>query len=160
LNLGGKTAQQEDNRTVTQPISAENWRNHAACLGIGGDVFYPRDDDETKLQGQPETTRATGNFEAAKAICRTCMVCEECLMYAIENGEQHGIWGGMSLDERRRERKRLGIPYVYPPTIWIHGTRAGYRRHLRANEPACRECIDAETTGRNEERTKRKGLQP
>lgn len=41
----------------------------------------------------------------AKAICRVCPVQAECLTYAINNNEKHGIWGGKSERERRRIRR-------------------------------------------------------
>jgi len=37
----------------------------------------------------------------AKAICEACSVIDECREYALENGEQHGIWGGLNEVERR-----------------------------------------------------------
>ena len=36
-----------------------------------------------------------------KAICRACPVQVACLTYALDAGEAHGIWGGLSADERR-----------------------------------------------------------
>lgn len=41
----------------------------------------------------------------AKAICRACPVQQECLTYAVNNGEKFGIWGGKSERERRRIRR-------------------------------------------------------
>lgn len=35
----------------------------------------------------------------AKSICRNCKVRSECLDYAIRNGEQYGIWGGLTAKE-------------------------------------------------------------
>ena len=45
----------------------------------------------------------------AKAICVRCPVRPECLEYALEIRETHGIWGGLNEMERRavlRERTR------------------------------------------------------
>lgn len=42
----------------------------------------------------------------AKAICHNCQVREECLEFALTNGERFGIWGGTSERERRRIRRR------------------------------------------------------
>lgn len=46
--------------------------------------------------------------EPAKAICRRCPVRTECLDQALRNGKQHGVWGGLSENERkvlRRQRR-------------------------------------------------------
>ena len=44
-------------------------------------------------------TLAAG-IETAKAICRTCPVIERCLQWALETGEEWGVWGGLSEGER------------------------------------------------------------
>jgi WhiB family redox-sensing transcriptional regulator len=42
---------------------------------------------------------------AAKAICRGCPVCAECLDYAMQTAQDHGIWGGTTDEERRVARR-------------------------------------------------------
>jgi len=37
----------------------------------------------------------------AKAICDLCAVRGQCLEFALQRGEAHGIWGGTSESERR-----------------------------------------------------------
>ena len=44
--------------------------------------------------------------EAAKRLCETCSVKEQCLEYALENRIDHGVWGGLSEDERRALKRR------------------------------------------------------
>jgi hypothetical protein len=39
---------------------------------------------------------------AAIAICRICPVQGECLAYAIDTGQLHGVWGGTPQQELRR----------------------------------------------------------
>ena len=39
----------------------------------------------------------------------TSLIQEECLEYAVNNGEKFGIWGGLSERERRAIRKKRGI---------------------------------------------------
>jgi WhiB family transcriptional regulator, redox-sensing transcriptional regulator len=65
------------------------WQDHAACLGVDPDLFFP-------TQGEP--------VGEAKQICRGCQVRETCLEYALRNNLKHGIWGGTSERERRRIR--------------------------------------------------------
>lgn len=44
--------------------------------------------------------------EAARRICATCPVKQECLEHALVNRIDHGVWGGASERERRRILKR------------------------------------------------------
>jgi len=36
----------------------------------------------------------------AKEICARCRVQRECLMFALVTRQRHGVWGGMSEEER------------------------------------------------------------
>jgi len=49
---------------------------------------------------------------AAKAICMLCEVRGECLEWAMATGQDAGVWGGLSEDERRalRRARRRGEP--------------------------------------------------
>lgn len=72
----------------------EDWQSQANCLGVDPDLFFPE--------------RGASTAEA-KAVCAGCVVREQCLEYALANGEKFGIWGGTSERERRvirRERAR------------------------------------------------------
>ena len=40
----------------------------------------------------------------AKEICGACAVRLECLNYALQIREQHGVWGGLNEEERRQLR--------------------------------------------------------
>ncbi|WP_268269811.1 WhiB family transcriptional regulator [Streptomyces sp. MNU76] len=37
---------------------------------------------------------------------RRCPVIEQCLQWAVESGEDAGVWGGLSEDERRAMKRR------------------------------------------------------
>ena len=68
-----------------------NWRDSAACKGMGTDLFFPTSGDMKGLA-------------AAKAVCKTCPVKMYCLTDALaeEHGEQPiGVRGGMSGRDRR-----------------------------------------------------------
>ena len=41
---------------------------------------------------------------AAQEFCQSCPVCEDCLEFALEHRQDHGVWGGTSERERRRIR--------------------------------------------------------
>lgn len=76
------------------------WQALANCLGVDPDLFFPERGASTR---------------EAKEVCRACVVREECLEYAIVNGEKFGIWGGMSERERRRVRRARGLTRVREP---------------------------------------------
>lgn len=42
----------------------------------------------------------------AKAVCARCWKEDECREIALERNEQHGVWGGLSRTQRRRERRK------------------------------------------------------
>jgi WhiB family redox-sensing transcriptional regulator len=68
-----------------------DWRNRAACLCEEADLFFP-----IGVTGQ-----AIVQVEKAKRVCRRCEVREECLTWALETGQGHGVWGGLNDDERK-----------------------------------------------------------
>ena len=45
-------------------------------------------------------------IEEAKAVCRRCDVVDTCLKWALESGQDAGVWGGLSEDERRALKRR------------------------------------------------------
>ena len=73
-----------------------NWRDRAACIGEDPELFFP----------DGNTGPALRQAEAAKAVCRRCQVAEICLRWALDSGQDVGVWGGMSEDERRALRSR------------------------------------------------------
>jgi WhiB family redox-sensing transcriptional regulator len=73
-----------------------NWRNRAACLDEDPVLFFPIGN----------TSPALLQIEEAKAICRRCPVIESCLKWAIDQGQDAGVWGGLSDDERHALKRR------------------------------------------------------
>src|SRR5690242_10787110 len=73
-----------------------DWRDRAACLDEDPELFFPIGN----------TGPAILQIEEAKAVCRRCEVREQCLAWALEAGQDHGVWGGMSEDERRALKRR------------------------------------------------------
>lgn len=73
-----------------------DWRSRAACLEEDPELFFPIG----------TTGPAILQVEDAKAVCRRCEVREQCLAWALEAGQDHGVWGGMSEDERRALKRR------------------------------------------------------
>lgn len=67
------------------------WRSQAACRGSETALWFAEDQGEVK---------------AAVAVCKGCPVREECLTWAIENGERFGVLGGMTERQRKAERSK------------------------------------------------------
>lgn len=75
------------------------WQVKAACRGPQATVFFPPSTFERKDEKLDRERRA-------KAICATCAVRKPCLDYAMRIREPHGIWGGLSESERKRQFDR------------------------------------------------------
>ena len=45
-------------------------------------------------------------IQEAKAVCQKCDVMTACLKFALESGQDSGVWGGLSEDERRSLKRR------------------------------------------------------
>lgn len=58
----------------------------------------------------PVSESDTGRIAVAKSFCARCPVAEACLQYALDRGEAHGVWGGMTEGERRAELARRRAP--------------------------------------------------
>lgn len=76
-----------------------SWRVRAACRGDNAVHFFA----PAHFERKPEKDAREGQ---ARALCRGCAVRQECLDYALEVQEPHGIWGGLNELERRRLLRR------------------------------------------------------
>jgi WhiB family transcriptional regulator, redox-sensing transcriptional regulator len=76
---------------------ATDWRAGGACLSADPDLFFPI------ASGQV----ATRQIMQAQRICAGCGVQQQCLDFAMQTGEVHGIWGGTTPEERIRTRRNL-----------------------------------------------------
>jgi WhiB family redox-sensing transcriptional regulator len=79
-----------------------DWRHDAACRDADPELFFPIGN----------TGPALVQIEQAKAICRNCPVMDECLRWALDSGQEAGVWGGTSEDERRLLKRRSSRPVV------------------------------------------------
>lgn len=75
------------------------WQDLAACKGMDPTLFFGPEHPETVKEKRDRE-------EAAKAVCNTCPVKQECLEYALEAREAYGIWGGMTELERKALLRR------------------------------------------------------
>lgn len=74
----------------------DDWRDDAACRDEDPDLFFPIGTTGPALMPEAE----------AKAVCGRCPVREPCLRWAVEAGQDLGIWGGTNETERRRLKRR------------------------------------------------------
>ena len=72
------------------------WHHRAACVGEDPELFFP----------EGNTSAALRQTEEARAVCRRCEVAAACLKWAIESGQEYGVWGGMSEGERHALKSR------------------------------------------------------
>lgn len=71
----------------------EDWAGLARCRGMDPDVFFGR------------------NLTEARTAIRTCDRCEvreQCLEYAVSEGIDIGVWGGLTERQRRAYVRRRG----------------------------------------------------
>lgn len=74
------------------------WKADGACHGVDPDLFFvstaPNDDGAAVRE--------------ARAVCAGCNVVDACREYALAAREPFGIWGGLTVEERRAELRRRG----------------------------------------------------
>lgn len=74
------------------PDPQADWREDALCAQTDPTIFFPE--------------RSSEGTHAAKKICQACPVQTECLQFALDNDEPHGIWGGMAPRTRNALKRR------------------------------------------------------
>lgn len=77
-----------------------DWRHRAACREEDPELFFPIG----------TTGPAILQVETAKQVCQRCDVSADCLEWAIDTGQEAGVWGGLSEDERRSLNRRMVAP--------------------------------------------------
>ena len=76
------------------------------CAEVGTEIFFAKDKDE------PGSSKLSANeYEMARKICQKCPHKMECAEWGILN-EVHGVWGGLTPQQRSRLRKqrRIQVP--------------------------------------------------
>jgi WhiB family redox-sensing transcriptional regulator len=72
-------------------LSSSSWLDLAACRELDPEIFFPIS----------TTGAALGQVHEAQAICARCPVAAHCLDWALRTGQDHGVWGGTTPEERR-----------------------------------------------------------
>jgi WhiB family transcriptional regulator, redox-sensing transcriptional regulator len=83
-------------RALMMDETLSDWRAEAACVGVDPDLFFPF---EIGAVSAKQANRA-------RLVCARCPVRSQCLQFAMDIPEAHGIWGGTTPQERLRQRRR------------------------------------------------------
>ena len=85
------------------------WIYRARCRDLDPELFFPIGTAGPALE----------QLEAAKAVCGACEVRGHCLEWAMATGQESGVWGGLSEDERRAlgRARRRGRPDTLLPVV-------------------------------------------
>lgn len=85
----GHVTQRYSVEEARENLSSDNdkwWLPYINCRGASPELFF---------------TDRTASIKDAKALCLGCVVKTECLDYALVHKEMFGVWGGLTLRERR-----------------------------------------------------------
>lgn len=74
--------------TLAIPIAIAD---QAVCGQVDPDLFFPE---------------KGGSVKEPKLLCAVCPVRVQCLDWALAHGIRHGVWGGLSQQERTRLRNQ------------------------------------------------------
>jgi WhiB family redox-sensing transcriptional regulator len=93
-------------------VDGAGWRSRGACVSADPDLFFP-------ISPGGASQRQVAQ---AKAVCARCGVRAECLAFAVETRQAHGVWGGLAEEERARLRRSLRAPGGSPLRPHLPGT--------------------------------------
>jgi WhiB family transcriptional regulator, redox-sensing transcriptional regulator len=121
-----------------------DWWDLAYCKGAPGDAFFPSE-------------HTPNGYLEARSYCVRCPVQTECMMYAIDNNIEHGMWGGLT--PNMRSRMRLELQTMTDANAGHGdkpGTTAGFYRERAAGLTPCAACRDAYNASAIRNRARRK----
>lgn len=81
------------------------WQTHAACRDADPELFFPPSDDDTSVI-------VARHRIAVAPICSACPVATDCLRWALDSKQDHGLWAATTPTDRRaiRRTRRAGVP--------------------------------------------------
>jgi len=82
--------------TIRRYADPNGWAAQGACRRSDPEIFFP----------VSSTGPAAGQVARAKTVCARCQVRTECLEFALDSGQDFGVWGGTTENERRSLRRR------------------------------------------------------
>lgn len=72
-----------------------DWIQRARCRSEDPELFFPVGTSGTAVE----------QVQRARAVCMRCQVRPQCLEWALATGQDSGVWGGLSEEERRAVRR-------------------------------------------------------
>ena len=76
-----------------RPTGDHDWTKWSECAKPGSPGMFPNEQDADGVR-------------YAKDTCAACPVRIECLEEAMRKGESHGVWGGLTPEERSTRRSQ------------------------------------------------------
>ena len=88
------------------------WQARASCATSGEpDAWFLTKEGDNAAQ-----------YVMARIVCDACPVALDCLRFALDNHEEHGLWGGFAPRDRQEIRRRMEEASVN------HGTEYAYTK--------------------------------
>lgn len=81
-------------------MAARDWRHRATCRAVDPETFFPVSEQGPGAQ----------LIQEAKTFCQRCPVTDDCLQWALDHGQEHGVWGGLAESERKSLHAAAGRP--------------------------------------------------
>jgi WhiB family redox-sensing transcriptional regulator len=106
------------------------WQTSGACAGL-----TPQEADRVFF---PDTATGPDVWDEARTLCAGCPVRDACLTAAGSHAASHGMWGGLTPEERDTAGIPTGGTRPRPGTVARHGTNARWHSGCR-----CEPCADA-----------------
>lgn len=83
------------------------WVQRARCKDEDPELFFPIGTSGPALE----------QIERARAICLECEVRQQCLEWALATGQDAGVWGGTSEEERKEIRRNRRRQTAHVPAL-------------------------------------------
>ena len=86
-----------DVRRLPAPVAEIwEWQVRGSCRGMNSDLFFHPEGERGPARADREAR--------AKTVCLGCQVIRQCRDHALAVKEPYGVWGGLSVAERKEIR--------------------------------------------------------